>query len=50
MCGFSADEEEVLDMLRHERSIVEISMGTGMSTATVSRRIRSIKDKIGVEL
>ena len=40
----------VLDALRHEKSIVQISMDMGMSTATVSRRIRSIKDKIGTEL
>lgn len=50
VCGFSAEEEGVLDALRHERSIVQISMDMGMSTATVSRRIRSIKDKIGAEL
>lgn len=50
VCGFSDEETGVLDALRHERSIVQISMDMGMSTATVSRRIRSIKDKIGTEL
>lgn len=50
VCGFSEEETGVLDMLRHEKSIVQISMDLGMSTATVSRKIRSIKDKIGMEL
>lgn len=50
VCGFSDEEVGVLDALRHEHSIVQISMDMGMSTATVSRRIRSIKDKIGMEL
>jgi len=50
VCGFSDEEAGVLDRLRHEQSIVQISMEMGMSTATVSRRIRSIKDKIGIEL
>ena len=50
VCGFSDEETGVLDALRHEKSIVQISMDMGMSTATVSRRIRSIKDKIGTEL
>lgn len=49
-CGFSEEELAVYDGLRKEKSIVAMSLDTGMSTATVSRKIKSIKHKTSLEL
>ena len=50
LCGFSPEEEAVIDGLRHEKSIVAMSIETGMSTATVSRKIKTIKQKTALEV
>lgn len=49
-CPFTDDEQEILGARRHGHSIVRISMDMGISTATVSRKIASIKEKINNEL
>lgn len=49
-CGLSPEETAVMDGLRHEKSIVAMSIDTGMSTATVSRKIKSLKQKTALEL
>lgn len=49
-CAFTQQEEDILKMLRKNESIVSISLATHVSTATVNRRIRSIKDKMANEL
>ncbi len=49
-CGFSDDESDILDMLRHESSVTKISLACCMSESTVKRRIRSIRQKIEQEL
>ena len=49
-CGLSPEEAAVMDGLRHEKSIVAMSIDTGMSTATVSRKIKSLKQKTALEL
>lgn len=43
---FTEDEEEVLEMWLLDKSIVEMSMKLNTSTATISRRKKSIKNKI----
>lgn len=48
-CGLSPEEAAVFDGLRHEKSIVALSFETGMSTATVSRKIRNLKRKTALE-
>ena len=45
-CNFTFEEEQVFDFLSKGRSIREISMRINCSEPTVSRRIRTIKDKI----
>lgn len=45
-CAFTDDELDVLRLRRKNASLVSISMELNMSEATVSRRVRSIKDKI----
>ena len=45
-CGFTDEEVEVLRLRARGKSIIEIAMTLSCSEATVSRRIRSIKDKI----
>lgn len=49
-CGLSPEEEAVMDGLRKEKTIVAMSIETGMSTATVARKIRNIKQKTNLEL
>ena len=49
-CPFTDDEQEIFGARRHGHSIVRISMDMGISTATVSRRIASIKEKINNEI
>lgn len=49
-CGLSPEEEAIMDGLRKEKSIVALSFETGMSTATVSRKIKSLKQKTALEL
>lgn len=49
-CPFSQEEEDIFSARRRGHSIVQISMDMGLSTATVSRRIASIKQKIDNEL
>lgn len=49
-CGLSPEEEAVMDGLRREKSIVAMSIEMGMSTATVERKIRNIKQKTALEL
>lgn len=45
--NFSEYEESVLDMLSKKKSIKEIADKLNTSESTVSRRIKSIRDKIG---
>ena len=45
-CGFTDEEIEVLRLRARGKSIVQIAIELSLSEATVSRRIRSIKDKI----
>lgn len=45
-CGFTDEEIEVLKLRARGKSIVQIAMELSLSEATVSRRIRNIKDKI----
>lgn len=45
-CGFTEEEEEVLRLRARGKSIVQISMAMSCSEATVSRRIKTIKNKI----
>ena len=45
-CAFTDDELEVLRLKRKNASLVSISMATSMSPASVSRRVKSIKDKM----
>ena len=49
-CSFTQQEEDILKMLRKNESVVAIALQTHISTATVNRRIRSIKDKMANEL
>lgn len=46
VCNFTPDELAVFDLRVRAKSIVEIACALNMSEATVSRRIRGIKDKI----
>ncbi len=43
---FSSDEELILILWLEGKSIVETSMLLNMSTATITRRRKSIRDKI----
>lgn len=45
-CNFTDDERAVFDLRVRGKSRVEIADRLNMSTATVDRRIRSIKRKI----
>lgn len=45
-CAFTDDELEVLARRRKNASLVSIALELNMSEASVSRRIKSIKDKI----
>lgn len=49
-CGLSPEEEAVMDGLRKEKTIVAMSIETGMSTAAISRKIKNIKQKTAMEL
>ncbi|MBO7172329.1 MAG: hypothetical protein J6V52_05190 [Bacteroidaceae bacterium] len=49
-CGLSSDEGIVMDMLRRECSHVQIAIALNASTATVSRRQKSLYSKIDIEL
>lgn len=46
-CNFTEDENIIFHMLAKNKGITEISLYTGMSESSVSRRISSIKKKIG---
>lgn len=45
-CGFTDEEIEILRLRARGKSIVQIALELSLSEATVSRRIRNIKDKI----
>lgn len=45
-CNFTPNELDVFELCTKAKSIVEISLTLNISTATVDRRIRSIKKKI----
>lgn len=45
-CGFTDEEIIVLKLRARGKSITQIAMEISCSEATVSRRIRTIKDKI----
>lgn len=45
-CGFTDTEEMIFKMLCNEYGYIEISEKICISTATVNRKIRNIKDKI----
>lgn len=44
--GFTDSEREVFDLRARGKTIIEITQELHVSTATVNRRIRSIKDKM----
>ena len=46
LCNFTDSEMEVFNFRVKDRSIVEISMLTNQSTATINRRLRDIKRKM----
>lgn len=46
VCDFTADELEIITLLRKRRTIVQIAEKINLSTPTVNRRIRDIKEKI----
>jgi len=43
---FTEDELKIFEMWLREKSIIEMSLELNLSTATISRRKKSIKDKI----
>lgn len=43
---FTDDELQIFEMWLREKSIIEMSLKLNLSTATISRRKKSIKDKI----
>ena len=43
---FTKEEEKILDMWLYESSIIEMSLKLNMSTATISRKKKNIKNKI----
>lgn len=45
-CNFTDRQKEILDLRRKGKSIVEISLKIPVSTRTVDREIRKIKNKI----
>ena len=45
LCNFTAEELAVFDLLVQGKSIIEISLIIHASTATVERRMRSIRAK-----
>lgn len=45
-CNFTDRQKEILDLRRSGKSIVEISLKIPVSTRTVDREIRKIKNKI----
>lgn len=45
-CGFTDEEIDILKLRARGKSITQIAMELSCSEATVSRRIRTIKDKI----
>ena len=50
VCPFSDEEKAVLDLRRRGKSDVEIGIALNISSATVSRRIKSVCRKIMKEL
>lgn len=46
-CNFTAQERAVFDLRVQGASIVEIALALHLSTATVARRVRAVKTKIG---
>ena len=45
-CGFTDCEKEIFKMVCNEYGCLEIAEKISLSTATINRRIRNIKDKI----
>jgi len=45
-CNFTPDERAVFDLRVKAHSVIEIQHALNMSESTVTRRIRSIKQKI----
>lgn len=45
-CNFTEEERKIFDLRVKDQSLVQISMACGMSTATVSRKLKNIKRKI----
>ena len=46
--NLTEDEEQIFDMLAKNYSVVKVASVIQMSTRTVDRRIKSIKEKISV--
>ena len=46
VCNFTDRQKEILDLRRKGKSIVEISLQTYLSERTISREIKTIKNKI----
>lgn len=45
-CNFTEEERAVFDLRVKGRSIIEISQKLNLSEATISRRLRNIRNKI----
>jgi excisionase family DNA binding protein len=45
-CNFTTDETKVIDYLCSGKSYMEISLKMNCSIATISRKVRTIKDKV----
>lgn len=50
VCPFTDDEIKIIDMRRHNKSNIEISMDLNIAERTVSKYIKSITKKIAKEL
>ena len=46
LCNFSDDELEIFNLRVKNKSLLEISMLTHQSEATINRRLQNIKSKI----
>ena len=46
MCGFTKEETNICEMIRHRKTYIEIANKLGYSTKTIYRRVCVIKPKI----
>lgn len=45
-CGFIQEDIDILEMIRHRKTYVQIADKMGYSQRTVGRRVRKMKEKI----